>query len=175
MTDNRRSILELGNPLLRRNALTVTRFSGAALNRLVSDMLQTMHESNGVGLAAPQLGESLRIIVVASRPTPRYPRAPVMAPRVMINPDFDIVNDGRVKDWEGCLSIPGIRALVPRYQSVRVRCQKMDGQTDTLLLEDFAARVFQHEYDHLQGLVYLDRVDNNQDIISESEYLKLIH
>lgn len=175
MIENSSHIIKLGNPLLRQTARAVTDFSGNAVQQLVTDMLLAMHASNGIGLAAPQLGESLRIVIVASQPTPRYPQAPVMEPVVMINPEFDIVNDERIKDWEGCLSIPGIRARVPRYQSVQVRFQKMDGQADTLLLEDFVARVFQHEYDHLQGLVYLDRVDNNQDIISESEYLKLIH
>jgi len=114
-----------------------------------------------------------RIIIVASRPSPRYPSAPLMTPTVMINPTFTALSNVQEKGWEGCLSIPGIRALVPRYQSIQAQYTDEHGNPVEQVLEDFVARVFQHEADHLDGKVYLDRVENSLDIISESEYFKL--
>jgi peptide deformylase len=113
-------------------------------------------------------------MVVASKPTPRYPYAPEMLATVMINPEFIPLSDVIQKDYEGCLSIPSIRALVPRYQFIRVTYTDLTGQRLYVDFDGFIARVFQHEYDHLNGLVYLDRVDNNQDIISEAMFLKII-
>ncbi len=170
-----RTIIQLGNPLLRETAAPVTEFGTPTLQRLVGDMLATLDASNGVGIAAPQIGEAVRIVIVASRPNARYPKAPRMEPVVMVNPVYDVVDHRMAKDFEGCLSIPGIRALVPRYRSLRVAYRDTSGLENELVLEDFVARVFQHEYDHLQGMVYLDRVENNRDIIAESEYLKLFN
>ncbi|WP_305907369.1 peptide deformylase [Methylomarinum sp. Ch1-1] len=172
---NIRDIIQLGNPLLREHARSVNDGRSPSVQQIIADMLATLAESNGVGIAAPQIGESLRIMIIASRPTPRYPEAPEMEPVVMINPIYQVIDQTLNKDWEGCLSIPGIRALVPRYLSVRVNYQNSDGQNDEMVLHDFVARIFQHEYDHLHGLVYLDRVENNRDIIAESEYLKLFN
>ena len=93
----------------------------------------------------------------------------------MINPEFEPLSNEKEKDWEGCLSIPGIRALVPRYRSIKISFLDRSGNRVVLNSEGFVARVFQHEYDHLDGIVYLDRVDNNQEIISEKEFLKMIH
>ena len=92
----------------------------------------------------------------------------------MVNPRFEILDKSLCKDWEGCLSVPGIRALVPRYRSLRVDFQSASGVECRIQLDDFPARVFQHEFDHLQGLVYLDRVENNRDIISETEFFKRV-
>lgn len=114
------------------------------------------------------------MIVIASRPSVRYPYAPEMEPTLMINPSFESLDDVREKDWEGCLSIPGIRAKVPRYSHIKVTYINASGGAVTQVLEGFVARVFQHEYDHLDGLVYLDRVESNKDIISETEFLKII-
>jgi peptide deformylase len=167
-------ILQLGHPALRKTAESVTDFSSEPLQQLVQRMLSLLAESKGVGLAAPQLGYSTSVIVVASKPTSRYPDAPLMQPLVMINPSFQASSENKVKDWEGCLSIPGIRALVPRYTDIQVSYQDSHGKQNHLTLIDFVARIFQHEYDHLQGLVYLDRVENNRDIIAESEFFKLL-
>lgn len=164
----------LGEPVLREIAQPIANATSAEIPSLVEQMLKTLDKSGGVGLAAPQVFISKRIIIVASKPTPRYPYAPLMPATVMINPSFTALNDKIVKDWEGCLSITGIRALVPRYQSIRVSYTDLTGKIVELDLEDFVARVFQHEYDHLNGLVYLDRVENNRDIISEAMFLKLI-
>jgi peptide deformylase len=97
-----------------------------------------------------------------------------MEPTVMINPVFDALSDEKEKDWEGCLSILGIRALVPRYKNIRVQYTDEQGRNIDIKLEGFIARVFQHETDHLEGKIYLDRVESPEDIISESEYFKLL-
>ena len=167
-------IAQLGNEILRLQARRVDDFACAKFHELVSVLQRLMLEHNGVGIAAPQVGESWQIVVVASRPTPRYPHAPEMAAVTMVNPEFDVTDRSIEKDWEGCLSIPGIRARVPRYRAIKVRYQNPAAEYCELALSGFPARVFQHEYDHLLGKVYLDRVENNADIISESEYCKLM-
>lgn len=167
-------IAQLGNAILRQQALTVTDFNSLQLAEMIEQMLAVLSDSQGVGLAAPQIGHSVCVIIVGSKPTTRYPNAPLMEPVVMINPSFQSLSDTQEKDWEGCLSIPGIRALVPRYTKIKVNFTNANGEQKNLELNGFVARIFQHEYDHLQGLVYLDRVENNQDIISESEFFKLL-
>lgn len=167
-------IAQLGNPVLRQQAKKVMDISAADIVRIIDDMLYTLSETNGVGLAAPQVSISERIVIIASRPSKRYPMAPEMKPIVMINPEFEILSENTQKDWEGCLSIPEIRALVPRYTKIKIRYSDRNGESKELLADDFIARVFQHEYDHLNGLVYLDRVDDNRDIISESEFQKMM-
>ncbi len=169
-----REILQLGHPLLRQTAQPVTDFTDQSLHDLVTEMLQHLQDSNGVGLAAPQIGESLRIVIVASRPSVRYPKAPKMEPLVMINPEYKIRDTQQVKDWEGCLSIPGIRALVPRFTDIEVHFYTAQGLFTQLRMQDFIARIFQHEFDHLEGRVYLDQVESNYDIITEQEYQKRI-
>jgi peptide deformylase len=113
----------LGEPVLRRIAQPIDNVTSTEIQQLADQMLFTLEGSNGVGLAAPQIFESKRIIVVASKPTKRYPYAPEMPATVMINPEFIPMSDVMQKDYEGCLSIPSIRALVPRYQSIRVSLQ----------------------------------------------------
>ncbi len=167
-------IVQLGNVVLRQLAATVVDVRSAQVIDIIEKMLATLAQSKGVGLAAPQLGYSVAVIVVASKPTARYPNAPLMTPLVMINPSFRCLSTQQQKDWEGCLSIGGIRALVPRYQDIEVTYADTNGKTSVIALNGFVARIFQHEYDHLQGIVYLDRVENNRDIISESEFFKLI-
>lgn len=168
-----RDIAQLGASVLRLHAATVVDVHSIETRQIIKAIQATLATTQGVGLAAPQIGESWRIVIIASRPTARYPKAPLMEPTVMINPDFDALSTAKEKDWEGCLSIPGIRALVPRYKDIRVQYTSEQGVPMETTLEGFVARVFQHEMDHLDGLVYLDRVENNRDIVSESEYLKL--
>lgn len=167
-------IAQLGDAVLRTLATPVVDFKSAQLADIIEQMLDILSDSNGVGLAAPQIGYSICVIVVASKPTSRYPNAPLIESVVMINPIFQPLSIEQEKDWEGCLSIPGIRALVPRYKKIKVNYTNINGNQVTMELSDFVARIFQHEYDHLQGMVYLDRVENNSDIISESEFFKLI-
>ncbi len=167
-------IAQLGDAVLREIAKPIDDFSCAEFKLLLSNLQNKMQEANGVGIAAPQLGISQQIVIIASRPTPRYPNAPLIEPIVMINPSFTIVDDTTHKDWEGCLSVPGIRALVPRFKAIEVSYQTPLGEVRKIGLTDFPARVFQHEFDHLLGMVYLDRVENNRDIIAESEFFKRI-
>lgn len=168
------AIAQLGDAMLRKLATPVVDFESEQLDEVIEQMLVTLSHSKGVGLAAPQIGSSVCVIVVASKPTSRYPDAPLMEPLVMINPSFKVVSSQQEKDWEGCLSISGIRALVPRYVDIEVSYKDVQAKAMVCQLSGFVARIFQHEYDHLQGMVYLDRVENNRDIISESEFFKLI-
>ncbi len=165
---------QLGDPVLRRKAEQVDDVSSIYIQNVIESMFTKLSLSNGVGLAAPQIFHSVCIIIVASRPSERYPFAPEMDPLVMINPSFEVLSKKRKKDWEGCLSIPGIRALVVRYDKIKINYLDRLGSQQQLLAEDFVARIFQHEYDHLNGLVYLDRVEDNKDIIVETEFQKMM-
>jgi peptide deformylase len=169
-----REIAQLGAEVLRQKAEAVADVHVAEIRQIIADMQATLAGTQGVGIAAPQISESKRIMIVASRPTPRYPHAPQMAPTVMINPEFEPLSDHKEKDWEGCLSIPGMRARVPRYREILIRYTDQRGEWLELRLDGFVARIFQHEYDHLEGRVYLDSVEDNRDIFSESEYFKLM-
>jgi peptide deformylase len=168
-----REIAQLGNKVLRAVAAPVEQINHPETREVIAAMKAALADTQGVGLAAPQISELKRIIIVASRPTSRYPQAPKMEPTVMVNPVYQPLSADQEKDWEGCLSIPGIRALVPRYKHITVNYLDEQGGEQTKSLDGFVARVFQHEADHLDGKVYLDRVLSSQDIISESEYLKL--
>ncbi|MDF1582154.1 MAG: peptide deformylase [Methyloprofundus sp.] len=169
-----REIAQLGAEVLRLRAQEVQDIHAPKMQEVIGDLFISLASTSGVGLAAPQIFASWRMLIIASRPSVRYPYAPEMEPTLMINPSFESLSEVREKDWEGCLSIPGIRAKVPRYTQIKVNYINALGEAVTQDLDGFIARVFQHEYDHLDGLVYLDRVENNKDIISESEFLKLI-
>ncbi len=165
---------QLGDPVLRLHAKQVKTIKSLKIHKVIKAMRNELMISNGVGLAAPQIFESVRIIIIASRPSKRYPLAPDMEPVVMINPSFEIISAEIKKDWEGCLSIPSIRALVPRYSKIKISYSDEQGALQELIAEDFVARIFQHEFDHLNGLLYLDRVEDNKDIIAESEFQKIM-
>ncbi|WP_333874199.1 peptide deformylase [Methylobacter sp.] len=169
-----REIAQLGAKVLRQKAEAVVDVHDIEIREIIEAMQSTLATTSGVGIAAPQISESKQIIIIASRPTPRYPSAPLMEPTVMINPCFQILSETQEKGWEGCLSIPGIRALVPRYQEIMVHYTDQQGDLVELKLSGFVARIFQHEVDHLEGKTYLDRVESNLDIFAESEFVKLI-
>lgn len=165
-----RPIAQLGHPVLRTPAAPVPLPASDEVRALVDDMLATMNEANGVGIAAPQVFEPLAIYIVATRPNPRYPNAPAMEPEVVVNPEI-VERTGEVeKDWEGCLSIPGIRGQVPRHHRIRILYQTLHGESVEKEVDGFVARVFQHEDDHLRGLVFLDRMETTRDLITEKEY-----
>lgn len=165
-----RPIIQLGNPLLRQPAQPITSLEEASVQQLIDDLLATVQVSNGVGIAAPQVGQSLCLLIVASRPNPRYPSAPEMAPTALINPRMLTHSDERVKGWEGCLSVPGIRGLVPRYREVEIEYLDRYGKSQRVVWTNFIARIFQHEADHLEGKVFLDRVESTADLMTEQEY-----
>ncbi|MEM9923934.1 MAG: peptide deformylase [Cyanobacteria bacterium P01_D01_bin.50] len=168
------SIIQLGNPILRQKAEFVEDVCSPRIQELIDDLLVTVADANGVGIAAPQVAVGYRIFIVASRPNLRYPHAPFMEPTAMINPRIIDFSDEIVKDWEGCLSVPGIRGLVPRYRSIQVEYTDRNGNLQQQEFTDFVARIFQHEYDHFEGFVFLDRVESTVDIYTEEEYQKLI-
>jgi len=165
-----RQIALLGHPVLRTPARPVPFPLTDEVRTLIDDMLATMREADGVGIAAPQVYQPLQIFIVAPRPNPRYPDAVEEPPIVAINPEIVERSDEVVKGWEGCLSIPGIRGEVPRHRRITARYQTPDGEVVVRSFEDFTARVFQHEDDHLRGLVFLDRLESTRDVVSEREH-----
>lgn len=166
-------VAQLGDPVLRQVAEPVGEID-ASVRELVDDLFATSREANGAGIAAPQIRVSRRVFILSIRPTARYPNAPSLEPVAVIDPEILWASEVLEKDWEGCLSIPGIRGKVPRPTAIRVRYRDPEGQTIEREFSGFAARVFLHENDHLDGVTWLDRVDDNRDIVSEREYLRLI-
>lgn len=164
-------ISQLGNPVLRQVAQPIYNIQDESIQTLIDDLLATLVTMNGVGIAAPQVSMPYRLLIVASRPNARYPHAPLMEPTVMVNPQLLNHSGEVVKDWEGCLSVPGIRGLVPRYRLIEVEYTSREGRLVRQTLTDFVARIFQHEFDHLNGMVFLDRLESVRDIITDQEYL----
>jgi peptide deformylase len=161
-----REILKMGDPRLLRLAQPVTQFDSDALHLLITDMLDTMLAADGAGLAAPQIGVDLQLVIFGSnRRNPRYPDAPLVPQTVLINPVITPLPalDGaglvqEVEDWEGCLSVPGLRAMVPRFARIHYTGFDQYGDTIDRTVEGFHARVVQHECDHLIGKLYPMRV-----------------
>ena len=155
-------VARLGHPVLRRVADPVRpeALGAADTQRLIDDMLETMAEYDGVGLAAPQVHVSQRLVVYGVAANPRYPDAPPIPLTVLVNPRITPVGDEQEQDWEGCLSIPDLRGRVPRWACLRVEAQGRDGETLRYTAEGFHARILQHELDHLDGILFLDRVDS---------------
>lgn len=167
-------IAKLGEPVLRKRAKKVKDIDSEKVKKLIEKMIECVKKSKGVGLAAPQIFESYRLLIISSHPNERYPDAPLMENEVLINPKIIKKSKKKEKGWEGCLSIPGIRAKVPRHTKIEVEYTTLEGEKKKVVFKDFIARIFQHEYDHLNGKLYLDRVENNKDIISEEQYINKI-
>lgn len=152
-------ILKMGDPRLLRVAQPVTAFDTDELHQLVRDMLETMRAADGAGLAAPQIGVDLQLVVFgADERNPRYPQAPLVPHTVLCNPVITPLSDEEEEGWEGCLSVPGLRAVVPRWRRIRYRGFDPRGEPIEREAEGFHARVVQHECDHLQGVLYPMRV-----------------
>ncbi|WP_434359551.1 peptide deformylase [Parasalinivibrio latis] len=164
-------IIQLGNPQLRDIAQPLSPDILKSHRAFFQDLQETMAFHNGVGIAAPQVGKSVRAFIVASKPNSRYPDAPKMEPTLVINPELVWHSEETALDWEGCLSIPGIRAKVPRSVSIAVRYMTLEGEYVECRFDGFIARIFQHELDHLNGVVFLDRADS-RNFATEAEYLK---
>ncbi|MBD2388162.1 peptide deformylase [Cylindrospermum sp. FACHB-282] len=167
-------IIQLGNPILRQKAAWVENIDDEYIQQLIDDLIATVAKANGVGIAATQVAESYRLFILASHPNARYPYAPLMEPTAIINPKIIAHSTEVVKGWEGCLSVPGIRGLVPRYQAIEVEYIDRNGELQTQTLTDFVARIFQHENDHLDGIVFVDRLESNLDMITEQEFQKRV-
>jgi peptide deformylase len=154
-----RDILMMGDPRLLRVAQPVTTFDSDELHLLISDMLDTMRAVNGAGLAAPQIGVDLQLVIFGSNDrNPRYPDRPIVPPTVLVNPVITPIGDAEEDDWEGCLSVPGLRGVVPRWSKIRYTGFDQYGDPIDRTVDGFHARVVQHECDHLIGKLYPMRV-----------------
>ena len=151
-------ILKMGDPRLLRVAKPVTEFGSPELKALIADMFETMAAANGAGLAAPQIGVDLRLVIFGYTKNVRYPDAPPVPPTVLINPTIEVLDGGRTEGWEGCLSVPGMRGLVPRFTRLRYRGRDEHGEPVDRTVDGFHARVVQHEVDHLDGVLYPMRI-----------------
>ncbi len=153
-----KKVLRIGEPQLLQVAEPVTAFNSVSLDNLITDMWDTMQSENGAGLAAPQIGINLRIVIFGFESNPRYPDAENIAPTVLINPQITFLSNATEQSWEGCLSIPGMRALVPRYTHLQYKGFDQKGLPFSREVNGFHARVVQHECDHLDGILYPQRI-----------------
>jgi peptide deformylase len=157
-----REILRMGDPRLLRVSEPVRSFNTPELRALVDDMFETMEAANGAGLAAPQIGVLLRVVIFGysdpSLRNPRYPDADPVPQTILINPELEPLTEAMEDGWEGCLSVPGLRGVVPRLTRLRYRGCDLDGRPVERMAEGFHARVVQHECDHLDGILYPMRI-----------------
>ena len=153
-----RDILKMGDPRLLRVAQPVEQFDTPELTELIDDMFETMKHANGAGLAAPQIGVDLQLVIFGFDRNERYPEAPAVPKTVLINPTITPLGDGEVDGWEGCLSVPGLRGVVPRWERIRYTGVDELGNPIDREADGFHARVVQHECDHLIGRLYPTRM-----------------
>jgi peptide deformylase len=153
-----RTILKLGDPRLREIAQPVRELNTLELHSLIEEMIETMHAHDGAGLAAIQIGVPLRVVVFGVEQNPRYPDAESVPFTVLVNPAIEPIGEEQEDGWEGCLSVPGLRGLVPRYRRIRYRGFDASGAVIDRSVSGFHARVVQHECDHLDGILYPERI-----------------
>lgn len=155
-----KTVLKMGDPVLLQKAAEVTRFDTPELHALIQDMQDTMAHMNGAGIAAPQIGVSLRVVIFGVGSNPRYPDAEQVPYTVLINPTLRPIGDAQEDGWEGCLSVPGLRGIVPRYERLHYTGFDQYGKPIDRLVSGFHARVVQHECDHLDGILYPMRIQD---------------
>jgi len=153
-----REVIRMGHPVLRQVAQPVAAFGTAELRSLVSDMDDTMRAMSGAGIAAPQIGVGLRVVIFEVTENPRYPHVQPIPYTVLVNPVLTPLGEEMEEGWEGCLSVPGLRGLVPRYRRLHYAGFDVEGRPIDRAVEGFHARVVQHEVDHLDGILYPQRV-----------------
>lgn len=163
----------LGNPILRKKAKKVTHILSPQTKKIAEGMIAACQKNGGVGIAAPQVNSDLRMFVMWERPTKRRPDLPTFGPEVVINPEIVSMSKQIKRAYEGCLSIPGIFGNVPRAVHIGVTYTNRAGEKVSAKFSHFLARVFQHEFDHLEGIVFLDRI-TSKDVITEKEYMRLV-
>lgn len=172
-----RDIIRMGHPTLRQRARPVTaeELGSGTLAPLVEDMIDTLHHAGGIGLAAPQIDVPIRLAIIEiPGGASRYGEIPAMPLTVFVNPTIDVIDPAAAGYWEGCLSVPGLRGFVERPQHVRVRAQDLDGKPIELELRGFLATVFQHEFDHLDGTLYVDRIADMSRLVFEPEFERYV-
>lgn len=155
-----RPILRLGDPVLRQRSVTVTELDTPELHALIADMFATMEAADGAGLAAIQIGVPLRIMIFGFEANARYPDVEPIPVTVLINPEYEVLDDTKTGGWEGCLSVPGMRGYVRRFSRIRYSGTDQFGNEISREASEFHARVFQHEFDHLEGVLYPDLIDD---------------
>ena len=155
-----REILRMGNPILLKEAEKVKKFDTPEIHELIKDMIETMKDAQGAGLAAPQVGESIQLVIFGVDKNERYPEAEEVPFTVLINPVITPLTQEKEDDWEGCLSVPGMRGVVPRYKTINYKGFDQYGNEINRNAEGFHARVVQHECDHLFGILYPSRIEN---------------
>tara|TARA_B100000575_G_C23051724_1_gene605431 strand:+ start:568 stop:1110 length:543 start_codon:yes stop_codon:yes gene_type:complete len=165
-------VLRMGDPILNRISIPITDFLSPQLKEIVKDMKDTMKAMQGVGLAAPQIGFSLRIVVFGFSSNQRYPHEKSVPCTVLINPKLEIINSIEEESWEGCLSIPGIRGLVSRPKKIRYSGYTENGNFFQRTASGFHSRIVQHEYDHLEGILFPMRIKNFHNFGFEDELNK---
>lgn len=169
-----KSVSRMGNEQLGTPSLSVTEFGTKELYDLLEDMKDTMKEQRGVGIAAPQIAVNLRVVIFGFERNERYPKEEPVPFTVLINPTMEILSEEIVEDWEGCLSVPGMRALVPRYRKIKYSGYDAEGQFFSRKVKDFHARVVQHECDHIDGVLYPQRVKDMKSFGYEDQLLERI-
>jgi len=153
-------VIKMGHPILLEPAKEVADFNSPELKQLLIDMKDTMRALDGVGLAAPQIAVGLRVMIFGVEESERYPDMEPVPETILINPEYSVINAEKETDWEGCLSVPNMRGLVPRYKGIKYRGYDIQGSLIEREAHDFHARVFQHEFDHLNGILYPQRIEN---------------
>jgi len=169
-----KSVVKLGNKQLATPSLPVENFSTPDLFDLIKDMQDTMKEKGGIGIAAPQIGYNKRVIMFGFEKSDRYPNEKPVPFTVLINPVIEILSDATVDGWEGCLSVPGLRGLVPRYKKIQYTGYEAAGNLISRIVEDFHARVIQHECDHIDGILFPHRIKDMQFFGFEDELKDII-
>jgi len=172
-----RTIIRMGHPTLRKPARPVMpeEFGSAALTHLVEDMTDTLHAAGGIGLAAPQIDVPLRLAIIEiPGGRTRYGEIPAMPLTVFVNPTIEVLDPATAGYWEGCLSVPGLRGFVERPQHIRIRAADLTRAPIELELQGFLATVFQHEFDHLDGRLYIDRITDPTRLAFEEEFERFI-
>jgi peptide deformylase len=155
-----KTVLRMGDPILLQKALPVEAFDTPELHALIQDMEDTMAHMDGAGIAAPQIGVSLRVVIFGVGKNPRYPDAEQVPYTVLINPELSQVDNEMDDGWEGCLSVPGMRGVVPRFTNLRYTGFDQYGNVIDRIVSGFHARVVQHECDHLDGILYPMRIED---------------
>lgn len=172
-----RKIIRMGHPILRRRArpLEVEEIGSDVVQRLVVDMIDTLHDYGGIGLAAPQVAEPIRLAIVELPGGPsRYGELPRVPLTAFVNPEIEVLDPATAGYWEGCLSVPGLRGFVERPQHIRVRALTLSGERLEMTFQGFPATVFQHEFDHLDGTLYVDRITDPTRLVFEEEFERYV-
>lgn len=169
-----KSVVQMGNQQLATPSLAVKEFATLEMKQLITNMYDTMQKRGGVGIAAPQIGVNLRVILFGFESNPRYPDEKPVPLTLLINPEIEVLSNELVDGWEGCLSVTGLRGLVPRYHQIRYQGYDEQGQLITQIAEGFHARVVQHECDHLDGILFPERIKNLKNFGFEDELKEII-